>query len=223
MHRRSICTGQRQVFRQRRQLSRKLPAICAVFAFTMQIYFDFSGYSDIAIGCRAAVRIRVSREFHSAVPCELDRGFLASLAHHAVDVAARLRIHSARRKQARQFGDVKNLMLTMLLGGLVARRPMDVCGMGSVSRHLVVARAAGEDLASPPRARGVSYYARVAFTFVLVSLGWVLFRASGFAAAGETYKAIFREAGDSGYEPLADGLGGLHRSVRHRSPDYGSL
>ncbi|MBV8372219.1 MAG: hypothetical protein JOY69_03080, partial [Candidatus Eremiobacteraeota bacterium] len=43
--------------------------------------------------------------------------------------------------------------------------------------------------------RGLFYLARVALTFVAISLGWVLFRAQSFAAAAFVYREIFAGGG----------------------------
>ncbi len=42
--------------------------LVAVVAYTFQIYYDFSGYSDIAIGTADALRLQVPRELQQAVP-----------------------------------------------------------------------------------------------------------------------------------------------------------
>ena len=90
----------------------------ALFAFGMQIYFDFSGYSDIAIGCARLFGFVFPENFRDAVPGDEHHRFLASLAHHALDVAARLSLHSAGRQPHGKLATLRNLMLTMLLGGL---------------------------------------------------------------------------------------------------------
>ena len=74
------------------------------YAFSVQIYADFSGYTDIAIGVRAAARHQVPRELRPAVHRGQPPGLLASLAHDAVAVAARLPVHPARRQPRSRGG-----------------------------------------------------------------------------------------------------------------------
>ena len=84
-----------------------------------QIYCDFSGYTDIAIGLALLHGLRLPAELRPAVPrAELPR-VLAALAHDAVALPARLPLHPARRQPGRPAArTARNLMLTMLLGGL---------------------------------------------------------------------------------------------------------
>ena len=63
-----------------------------------------------ASSCR---RTSTARTWRSVAP-----GLLAALAHHAVALAARLPLHPARRQPRRPRRTYRNLMLTMLLGGL---------------------------------------------------------------------------------------------------------
>ena len=74
----------------------------AISAYTLQIYFDFSGYSDMAIGLALLFGIRLPVNFRLALQGCLDRRFLAPLAHHAVAFPARLPLHPARRQPARR-------------------------------------------------------------------------------------------------------------------------
>ncbi len=67
-------------------------------AYTIQIYFDFAGYSNMAIGLGARARLFVPAQFQSALSGALDHRVLAPLAHQPVAVAARLSLHPARRQ-----------------------------------------------------------------------------------------------------------------------------
>ena len=76
----------------------------ATLGFTFQIYFDFSGYTDMALGLALHVRDRAAAEFRRALPVGLAAGFLAALAHDLVALPARLSVHPARRQPARPRG-----------------------------------------------------------------------------------------------------------------------
>ena len=78
------------------------PAVAwiGVLAYSFQIYFDFSGYSDMAIGLGPHVRLRVPRELRPALPLAQLHGVLAALAHLALPLHARLPLHPARRQPA---------------------------------------------------------------------------------------------------------------------------
>ena len=75
-----------------------LDAWQGLFAYAFQIYFDFSGYSDMAIGLGADARLHVPQELRLALPGRIDHRLLAPLAHVALDLAARLPLHPARRQ-----------------------------------------------------------------------------------------------------------------------------
>ena len=90
-----------------------------VFAFAIQIYADFSAYTDIARGIVAVARVRADRELRPSLPGAHAGGLLAPLEHLAVDVVPRLRLHPARRLARRRDGTwARNVLITFLLSGL---------------------------------------------------------------------------------------------------------
>ena len=90
----------------------------AALAYTFQIYFDFSGYSDMAIGLGLMFGIVLPFNFNSPYKATEHHRLLAPLAHDPVAVPARLRLHSARRQPGGAVRRYVNIMLTMLIGGL---------------------------------------------------------------------------------------------------------
>ena len=84
----------------------------------IQIYADFSGYTDVAIGSAALFGYELPGELRRALPREEPAGLLASLAHLAQHVAARLPLQAARRLARGPSTTYRNLMITMVLGGL---------------------------------------------------------------------------------------------------------
>ena len=90
----------------------------AVICYAIQIYFDFSGYSDMAIGMARMFGFRFPENFNYPYSADLDPGFLAALAHDAVGLVPRLRLHSARRQPRRRCGTTaRNLWIVFLLCG----------------------------------------------------------------------------------------------------------
>ena len=166
-------------------------AIGAIFAFSMQIYFDFSGYSDIAIGC--------ARIFGFVFPENFVQPYLATSItdfwhRWHVTLSTWLRDYLYIPLGGSRHGlpaTLRNLMLTMVLGGLWHGAQWTFVAWGAYhgallcfERLLGIGRAGDEP-------RGIVYFVRVAATFVAVSLGWVLFRAPGFAAAARVYRELF--------------------------------
>ncbi len=96
-----------------------LEILIAIYAYAVQIYADFSGYTDIAIGIALLLGFSFPQNFDSPYAAVSRPGLLAALAHDALALAARLPLHPARRQpQGHVSITYRNLMLTMLLGGL---------------------------------------------------------------------------------------------------------
>ena len=78
-----------------------LELLVGTYGYAVQIYADFSGYTDIAIGIALLLGIRFPPELRPPVQRGVHPGVLAPLAHDAVELAARLPLHPARRQPRR--------------------------------------------------------------------------------------------------------------------------
>jgi D-alanyl-lipoteichoic acid acyltransferase DltB (MBOAT superfamily) len=168
----------------------------AVFAFGMQIYFDFSGYSDIAIGC--------ARLFGFVFPENFRMPYLATSVtdfwhrwHITLSTWLRDYVYvPLGGSRIGKLATLRNLMLTMLLGGLWHGAAWTFVAWGGFhGAMLCIERllGIGHERTAP---RGVTAIARIALTFTIVTLGWVLFRSSSFGGATAVYHALF--AGGAG-------------------------
>jgi D-alanyl-lipoteichoic acid acyltransferase DltB (MBOAT superfamily) len=168
-----------------------LAAWTATFAFAMQIYFDFSGYSDIAIGC--------ARLFGFVFPENFRQPYLATSIgdfwhRWHITLSTWLRDYLYIPLGGSRDGTVltlRNLMLTMLLGGLWHGAQWTFVAWGGYQGALLcIERLAG--VSTRRAAAGVPAAAfKILITFALVCLGWVLFRAQHFSVALEVYRAMF--------------------------------
>ncbi len=166
-------------------------AIGAIFAFSMQIYFDFSGYSDIAIGC--------ARIFGFVFPENFVQPYLATSVtdfwhRWHVTLSTWLRDYLYIPLGGSRDGlaaTLRNLMVTMLLGGLWHGAQWTFVAWGAYHGALLCFERLLGIGRTGDKPSGTLYLVRVATTFVAVSLGWVLFRAPGFAAAGHVYRELF--------------------------------
>jgi D-alanyl-lipoteichoic acid acyltransferase DltB (MBOAT superfamily) len=114
-----------------------LPAASAwqgVLAYTAQIYFDFSGYSDMAVGLSLLIGVRLPYNFNSPYRAtsisEFWRRWHMTLSRFLRDYLY-ITLGGNRRGKARRY---VNLLVTMLLGGLLARRRLDVRRVGRAAR-----------------------------------------------------------------------------------------
>jgi len=166
----------------------------AIYGFAIQIYCDFSGYSDMAIGLALLLGVKLPANFlhpyTAASPAEFWRRWHITLSKWLRDY---LYIPLGGNRHG-ALKAARNVMVTMTVGGLwhganwtfVIWGLLHGCG-------IVVARYAGWARLAVPR------WLAVFITFHFVTLGWVFFRAPSLTAAGEMLRAAFLGTG-----PAAD-------------------
>ena len=158
------------------------------YAFAVQIYCDFSGYSDIAVGLGRLLGLDIIENFQSpyaaAGPSEFWRRWHISLSSWLRDY---LYIPLGGNRGG-WFYVRRNLMLTMLLGGLWHGAAWNFVLWGLWHGALLIVfrprwmrrlveRVEGSNIAL----RIVSQLVRRVVFFHLVCLGWALFRAQSLA------------------------------------------
>lgn len=154
--------------------------------YTLQLYFDFSGYSDMAIGLGLMMGFRFMENFNqpylSQSITEFWRRWHISLSTWLKDY---LYIPLGGNRKGR-LTTYRNLVLTMFLGGLWhgANWTFVVWGLWH-GVWMAIERAAG--LKSDGKFRFLNWL----FCMVLVLLGWVMFRAENMSQALLMYKAMF--------------------------------
>jgi alginate O-acetyltransferase complex protein AlgI len=145
-----------------------------VIAYAVEIYFDFSGYSDIAIGLGLMIGFRFPINFDSPY---LSRSITEFWRRWHISLSTWLRDYLYVPLGGNRSGAARtyvNLALTMLLGGLWhgAQWTYLIWG-GWQGLFLIVERASGRKApyaSLPP-------VLQTAITFVIVLGGWVVFRA----------------------------------------------
>jgi len=172
-------------------------------AYTVQIYFDFSGYSDMAIGLARMFGFRFPENFdrpYSAVSMtDFWRRWHITLSRWFRDYVY-IPLGGSRVSQA---VTVRNLMIIFLLVGFWHGAAWPFVLWGVYHGLLLVAeRVSG--IATMPDSRLAVL--RRAGTFVLVVLGWVLFRSVDLSTAGEVYTAMLTPSGGELPAALDDAL-----------------
>lgn len=157
-------------------------------AYTAQLYFDFSGYSDMAIGLALLMGFRFTENFNqpyiSQSITEFWRRWHISLSNWLRDylyISLGGNRHGALRTDINKF-------LTMLLGGLWhgANWTFVLWGVW----HGAILAAETKLGTADPKPRQFRVH-RWALTFLLVMLGWVMFRSANVAEAARMYAAMF--------------------------------
>ena len=90
----------------------------ATLAYTLQLYFDFSGYSDMAIGLALMFGFTSAAQLRLALQGAVAHRLLAPLAHDASASCATICTFRWAATGAAMRRRYVNLMITMLLGGL---------------------------------------------------------------------------------------------------------
>ncbi len=164
-----------------------LDTLLGVLAFAFQIYGDFSGYSDIARGLAKLLgfdlMINFKLPYFALSPSEFWRRWHVSLSTWLRDYLY-IPLGGNRGGPAATY---RNLMLTMLLGGLWHGATWMFVLWGFYQGLLLVAYRAIEPRLPAAPARGPLRLAitgaRMALMFFLVLIGWIFFRAPGLPAA----------------------------------------
>lgn len=171
-----------------------LDAWFGVLAFTFQIYFDFSGYSDMAIGLARMFGIVLPMNFNSpykaASIIDFWRRWHITLSRLLRDYLY-IPLGGNRKGRVRRYA---NLMATMLIGGLwhgagwtfVLWGGLHGLYLGVNHAALALRRSLG---LSGTRGRVWQWTARLV-TFLAVVWAWVPFRAPDFAATLNVWKGL---------------------------------
>ncbi|HEY3627080.1 MAG TPA: MBOAT family O-acyltransferase [Terracidiphilus sp.] len=179
--------------------------LLAIYGYAAQIYCDFSGYTDIAIGCALLLGYRFPRNFNapykSASPQEFWRRWHISLSTWLRDYLY-FPLGGSRRGSLRTC---VNLMITMLLGGLWHGAAWTFVAWGGLHGLYLITHRLWNRMDWPPLVEARSSTAWLWTSRILlfhaVCVGWVFFRASSFEIAFD----VFRRLGAGGAATLATG------------------
>ncbi len=172
--------------------------LVAAFLFSIQIYCDFSGYSDIAIGCAKLFGIRLMRNFNvpyfSRDIAEFWRRWHISLTSWFRDYIY-IPMGGSRVSKAKV---IRNTLVIFLVSGLwhganwtfvvwgayhaVLFLPLIILGKNRKYTNVVA-----EDRALPT----VKELGQMLLTFVLAMIGWVLFRSKTIGQAWDFLLGMF--------------------------------
>jgi D-alanyl-lipoteichoic acid acyltransferase DltB (MBOAT superfamily) len=156
--------------------------LLATYGFALQIYCDFSGYSDIARGVARLLGFELMLNFHlpylAASPAEFWRRWHISLSTWLRDYLY-ISLGGNRRGRRRTY---RNLMITMLLGGLWHGAAWTFVFWGAfhgawLCLHRALRPALQRARPTRPAASALWRVLCVLVTFHLVCLGWMIFRA----------------------------------------------
>lgn len=173
-----------------------IPAALAwqgMLAYTLQLYFDFSGYSDMAVGLARMFGIHLPINFWSPYRAvsitEFWRRWHITLSRFLRDYLY-IPLGGNRKGTPRTY---LNLLLTMFLGGLWHGAAWTFVLWGTyhgllLALHRALRRPGGAEAAA--HAGRLGRLSATLATFLLVALGWVLFRAQDLPTALHMYASL---------------------------------
>jgi len=174
--------------------------LAGIYGYAVQIYCDFSGYSDIAIGTAALLGFHFLPNFRQPYRAASLREFWR---RWHISLSQWLRDYLYKPLGGSRFGrwsTYRNLFLTMLLGGLWHGAAWTFVAWGALhGAGLALERMAGipddDGRAGPDRnerRRTLGWWLRVLVTFHIVCAGWILFRSQSFSAALDYFAGFAR-------------------------------
>ena len=187
-----------------------LDAWIGAFAYAFQLYFDFSGYSDMALGLGRMFGIRLPANFDSPYKAvnivDFWRRWHMTLSRFLRDYLY-IPLGGNRRGPAWRY---INLMITMVLGGLWHGAGWTFLFWGALHGVYLIlnhawmsVRSKAHHATAASSAGGV--WAGRTLTFLAVMLAWVFFRAADFPTAGRMLSSMsggngfsFRSSLDAG-------------------------
>ncbi len=158
-----------------------------ILAYTFQIYFDFSGYSDMAIGLGKMMGFRFPENFNdpytSRSVTEFWKRWHITLGSFIMNYLY-IPLGGNRKGKGRMYF---NLWLCFLLSGLWHGASWNFVLWGAFHGLFICA----DKLFLKNALKKIGMLPSVVITFFLVAMGWVLFRVETAADAGAFYQALF--------------------------------
>jgi D-alanyl-lipoteichoic acid acyltransferase DltB (MBOAT superfamily) len=165
-------------------------AWATTLSYTLQIYFDFSGYSDMAIGLARMFNVRLPLNFdapyQAANIIEFWRRWHMTLSRFLRDYVY-IPLGGNRRGLLRRHA---NLLLTMIIGGLWHGAAWTFVLWGALhGLYLLINHMWRSIVGHDGHGRGYAIFAR-ALTLLAVIVAWVLFRAIDLSSALRLYEGM---------------------------------
>jgi alginate O-acetyltransferase complex protein AlgI len=167
-----------------------------VYAFSFQIYFDFSGYSDIAIGSSRLIGYELPENFMRPYAT---RGMAEFWRRWHISLSSWLRdylyISLGGNRMKTRAGVYRNIFLTMLLGGLWHGAAFTFVFWGALHGLLLIGeRALGMRMETKEHTGWRGVLRRFLF-FHLITFTWIPFRGESAAQMAGVLKALIPSAG----------------------------
>ena len=170
--------------------------LVAVFGYSMQVYLDFSAYTDIAHGCARLLGFELPRNFNKPYLAVSISDFWR---RWHISLSRWLRDYFYIPMGGSQGGDLvtyRNLFLTMLIGGLWHGANWTFVVWGALNGTFLLLERAWYQFRGVPMKREqdmlmLERVVRIASVFCLITFTRIFFRSPTFGGAGDMLHAIF--------------------------------
>ena len=188
--------------------------LMGIYGYALQIYCDFSGYSDMAIGIALLLGFRFPKNFDapykSATITEFWRRWHISLSSWLRDYLY-ISLGGNRKGRLRTYW---NLLLTMLLGGLWHGAAVRFILWGGLHGVALALHKLWLSVVPGAKVSGAQmhWWSRAAggfFTFNLVCLGWLMFRAESMQTVSLMLHQIFENFNPAMIPQVVTGYAGV--------------
>ena len=171
-----------------------LENIFAVYGYSLQIYCDFSGYTDIAIGVALLLGFKLPVNFNSPYKAINLEDFWR---RWHISLSSWLRDYLYIPLGGNKKGNLRayiNIMITMLLGGLWHGASLNFMMWGGIhGLGLVFGKLFRRITKLSVRHNRLPRFVSLLFTFHFVTLAWIPFRANTTEKSVMIFKQIFNE------------------------------
>lgn len=175
-----------------------LSSIFLILAYTLQIYFDFSGYCDMAIGLGKMIGFDITDNFNSPYKAlsitEFWKRWHITLTRFLTKYLY-IPLGGNRKGKRRTL---INVFLVFLISGLWHGANWTFIFWGAIHGIMMVI----ERILTADKLNKLPKPVRFIYTFAFVNIAWVFFRANGFGDVLNIFKQIFR----GGIHLINDGM-----------------
>jgi D-alanyl-lipoteichoic acid acyltransferase DltB (MBOAT superfamily) len=175
-----------------------LEILIAVYAYAVQIYADFSGYTDIAIGIALLLGFQFPQNFDSPYAAVSVQDFWRRW-HMTLSRWLRDYVYiPLGGNRGSSLLTYRNLMLTMLIGGLWHGAAWTFVVWGGLHGSALAWERWRRERRDPAdvRATGRNVWVARIVTFHFVCFAWIFFRSDSFGAAWDMIEGLFTNWGE---------------------------
>lgn len=170
--------------------------LLAMISYSLQIYFDFSGYSDIAIGFSGILGFDFDKNFNlpyvSLNPTEFWKRWHISLSQWLQEYLY-ISLGGNRKGKLRTY---INLLLTMLIGGLWHGANFTFIVWGGINGFALIIHKLFNSLIKKVKTEShIPKIISAVFCFVFVTVTWVFFRAESLSNAVGMFAGLTQREG----------------------------